>query len=734
MNLESFVQRYFTDAKRAGDSYKTRCPAHDDQTPSLVISMGNKGIVLHCHTGCDNQEILAKVGLTFRDLFESTERPPSVPIVRAWDIKNTSGQTIATHRRKDHTNGKGFWWETNGQTGLAGTKAKDLPLYGSENIPRFDKSRLVYLCEGEKDTDALRDIGAQAVGTVTGADSVPSTEVLKTMRGFSVALWPDNDDKGREHTRRCASILKNVAADLRILDVPALPPGGGAEDWVEQQKRAGLRTKEQLQEALATLPKKTALVEAPKEIRNEAAAKTKKANSGSHQPSDLGNCERFLALHREEVRYSVSRGWMVWDGKRWAPDLTGGIFRKAVETIRNIYQEAADTDDEKERKSLASHALRSEGERRIRAVVSLAQFQEGIAVTGQDFDKDPWLLNVANGTLDLRTGKLRPHRRADLITCLSPVSYQPEATCPTFITFLQRVMRGNENLISFLQRAAGYSLTGRTGEEVFFLCYGEGRNGKSKFLQALREIIGEDYAKVTNFKTFEASSLERANSPRGDLVSLRGKRVVTAIESKEGKQLAEEVIKGVTGNDPITARLLHKEEETFEPSFKLWLATNHKPVIKGTDIAIWERVLLIPWTVYIPPEERDLNLMEKFRAELPGILAWSVRGCLAWQKEGLTPPQEVKAAVKEYKEEMDELGDFLSTRCVLHPEAKAFAGELYNSYKSFCEAHSQKPISLLSFGRRLTARGLEKGKQEGNIRYLGIGIRTDRHNGAATIQ
>jgi predicted P-loop ATPase len=253
MNLSEFVSRYFPEAKKNGVGYKARCPAHKDKTPSLVVSAGQKGLVVHCHTGCTPEKILASLGLTFRDLFYDATPPKPAPRLRSWEIKNRRGEVVATHFRKDTADGKLYWWETHGKQGLQGRKAKDLPLYGEEFLSGFNASQWVFLCEGEKDTDALRELSVQALGTVTGADSLPSQQVFEGLRGKRVALWPDNDNKGREHVRRCASMLKDVAAELRILEVPGLPPGGGAFDWVSAQKQAGISEKEPLLSALSQL-------------------------------------------------------------------------------------------------------------------------------------------------------------------------------------------------------------------------------------------------------------------------------------------------------------------------------------------------------------------------------------------------------------------------------------------------------------------------------------------------
>lgn len=439
-----------------------------------------------------------------------------------------------------------------------------------------------------------------------------------------------------------------------------------------------------------------------------------------HHTTDLGNAERFVSLHGERIRFSRSLGWMVWTGKRWAQDTTGEVSRLAVEAVRNIYREAAEADDEKERKALAKHAMHSEAKNHIKAAIELASFAQGVACRGDEFDQKPWLFNCLNGTLDLRTGELFPHQPSDLLIQLSPVSYDPRATCITWQRYLLEVMQGKEELVSFLQRAVGYTLTGKTGEQKFFLCWGEGRNGKGVFMNALLYLMG-DYAKVSQFSTFEEGH-ERANTPRGDLVALRGKRLVFASENREKMPLAESLIKGVTGNDPITARQLHREEITFTPAFKLWLACNHKPIIKGTDEAIWERVLFLPWLRYFKPDERDHDLADKLKQEASGILNWAIQGCLAWQKDGLNPPQEVRAAVKEYREEMDSLAGFLAACC--ETTGQITSSELYDAYLLYCrEEAGEAPQPQKRFSERLSKLGFDKAKTKKANIWKGITLK-----------
>ena len=456
---------------------------------------------------------------------------------------------------------------------------------------------------------------------------------------------------------------------------------------------------------------------APAEIARTTISK----NSTAHlHQTDLGNAERLVAQHGGRLRYCyLWARWLAWDGRRWKIDDGGEALRRAKETTRAIYAEAAHLADDDARKARAKWAMGSETRSRLDAMVYLAQSEAGIPVTPDDLDGDPWLLTCNNGTLDLRTGKLRPHAQADLITKLVPVDYDPEAQAPTWRAFLERIMDGNRHLLDFLRRAVGYSLTGDTGERALFFLHGSGANGKSTFLETIRAMAG-DYGLRTPTETLMT---KRGDSIPNDVARLKGARLVTAAESEEGKRLAEALIKDLTGGDTIAARYMRAEWFDFRPQCKIWLATNHKPTIRGTDKAIWDRIKLIPFSVIIPDDEQDRRLIEKLKAELPGILAWAVRGSLEWHRGGLGIPNEVRAATGRYRDDMDVLGTFITDCCLLEHTAQASAKDLYDAYKAWGEANGERPISKRAFGLRLAERGLDQFKgTEGRRFWLGIGI------------
>lgn len=438
--------------------------------------------------------------------------------------------------------------------------------------------------------------------------------------------------------------------------------------------------------------------------------------------TDTGNAKRLVSAYGQDIHYCYPwKKWLIWDSVRWIQDTTGEMERRAKKTARLIYSEIEKARGEELRKALSSWAARSESRTKITAMISLAKSEPGIAVNPEDWDSSPWLLNVNNGTIDLKTGKLLPHRRKDLCTKLALVDYDPEAKCPTWDRFLDRVFGGDKDLISYMQRVVGYSLTGSTKEQVLIVLHGIGANGKSTFIEVISSMLG-DYAIHMEFETL---SLSRQGAIRNDIARLAGARLVTSQEAEMGQKVAESLIKNLTGSDTVTARFLYGEAFDFSPQFKLFLATNHKPVINGRDHAIWRRIHLVPFKVVIPAEEQDKDLSAKLRQELPGILAWAVRGCLEWQVKGLSQPSAVTEATREYREEMDTLERFIRECCIVREDAEIASSDLYAAYKKWAVENQVQALSQRALAPRLRERGFKQARNAKKRIWKGIDLNHD---------
>ncbi len=455
----------------------------------------------------------------------------------------------------------------------------------------------------------------------------------------------------------------------------------------------------------------------------EMSATSQLSQAPTYNLTDVGNGQRFAAMWGDDVKYNpLAKTWLFWDGIRWVSDDMGKIMELAKKTALSIYEEASHALDPDRRKALASHAARSENEARLKSMINLAASEPGIPVLPKQLDADPWRLNVLNGTVDLRTGYLFPHYRGDLISKQAPVEYDTRATCPLWTEFLQTIMQGNEGLIDFLMRGCGYALTGITSEQVLFILYGTGANGKSVFSETVSHVLG-DYALTVPFSTF---LIKKGDAIPNDVAMLHGARFVSASEGEYGSRLAESLVKRLTGGDRISARYLHKEFFEFTPQFKAFLSTNHKPAVRGVDHAMWRRIHLIPFAFTVPKAERDLHLVEKLKEESSGILMWLLAGCLKWQRLGLGAPEEVLQATDSYRQEMDVLSDFIDECCIVQGLARAPVGDLYKTYCEWAGRNGEDALTRRSLTTQLGGRGFSSIQGTGGYYYLrGLGVRAN---------
>jgi putative DNA primase/helicase len=440
--------------------------------------------------------------------------------------------------------------------------------------------------------------------------------------------------------------------------------------------------------------------------------------------TDLGNSERFVDAHRDRVLWCPARkSFLCWDDRRYAWDERGEVVKLAHLTARSIFHEAARTEDEDEQKKIAGFAAVSQNTARIRAM--LTEAKPYLAVGMDELDRDPWLVNCQNGTLDLRTGKLKDHDPADRITKIVPVEYDPEASCPRFLRFLKETLVDDE-VIKFVKRYSGYTLTGITRERLLAILYGFGKNGKTTLVELLHEVLG-DYARNTDVETL---LIKKYQGVGNDVAALKGARFVSTAEVEKGRRLAESKVKQLTGRDTVTARFLFGENFDFKPEFKLWLSTNNKPVIQGTDDAIWDRLRLVPFTQRFEGSKADPKLPDKLRNELAGVFAWMVEGCLEWQEHGLEEPKTVADATNQYREEMDTLAAFFEDRCVIREGLLTPASRLYKQYQMWCDDAGENGETQKMFGMRLSERGfvsekIKRGQHKDRKGWRGIGLRAD---------
>ncbi|TDQ41881.1 phage/plasmid primase, P4 family [Tepidicella xavieri] len=615
------------------------------------------------------------------------------PATAKWDYLDAAGRLIAVVYRYDPPGQKKQFrpWDARRRKM---TPPEPRPLY---NQPGMISAAQVVLVEGEKCAQALIDAGFVATTAMHGANAPVDKTDWSPLAGKAVLIWPDRDKPGWEYAVQAAqAVLAAGAKSCHIL----YPPEEAAEGW-------------DAADAVAEgFDVATFLTHGPRVQMHDVADADEPVVSSDES---VWGTEDALALaftrrYHRDWRYVAAWGrWLVWDGRRWRHEET----LAATDLIRSVCRQmAVRADNPKVAAKLATSGT-------VSGVERLARSDRRHAATTAEWDADPWLLNTPGGVVDLKTGRMRAHDRADRMTKITAAT--PGGDCPTWRQFLAEVTGGDAALQAYLQRMAGYALTGSTQEHALFFLYGTGANGKSVFVNTLATILG-DYATSAPMDTFMETRSDRHPT---DMAGLRGARFVAAIETEQGRRWAESKVKSLTGGDKISARFMRQDFFEFFPQFKLFVAGNHKPAIRNIDEAMKRRLHLIPFTITVPPERRDKHLQQKLLAERDGILAWAVEGCLAWQRLGrLDPPRCVVEATEEYFEAEDALGRWLDERCVREPNAKSLTAELFNDWRQWAEAAGEFVGAQRRFSDLLITRGFDKWRNGMGVRgFQGIGLK-----------
>lgn len=456
--------------------------------------------------------------------------------------------------------------------------------------------------------------------------------------------------------------------------------------------------------------------------QGEVNAQTEQTGQRLYSFDDTGNAQRFVDLFGDKVRYCYTdKRWLWYDGRKWCTDMTGAVKRLADKAVAcmsaelKVYEQTDADEGTDMAKAFEKHMKSSRSNKSKNAMLN--EVMHHVPILPSQLDRYKAVLNTPGGVIDLKSGALAPHDPKNYFTKITAVEYSENADCPRWTAFLDDIFGGDKDLIRYVQKAVGYSLTGATSEQCAFFLYGTGRNGKSTFLDIIRDIFG-DYAANIQPETIMVRN-SQGSAINSDIARLKGARLVTSVEPNEGVRINEGLLKQLTGDDTVTARKLYGDEFEFKPEFKLWMATNHKPVIRGTDTGIWRRIHMIPFTVQIPEEKIDRRLKYKLSAELTGIFRWAVEGCLLWQKEGLKMPRAVLEEVREYRREMDVISAFVEDKCTVGKGLSVKSSQLFAAYLNWAEQNNEYRMSSTKFGMELAKR-FEKVKGRGCNYYSGI--------------
>ena len=652
------------------------------------------------------------MGVHMRDLFYENGTGTRSEILETYDYQDEDGSLLYQVVRKlpkrflqRRPDGRGGWtWKLGGVRRV---------LYGlPQLIEAIGLEKPIAIVEGEKDANRLADLGVTATTNAAGAGKWRS-EYSECLIGAQVFIIADNDDAGREHAHAVARSLHGVAAAVRIIELPDLPPKGDVSDWLD----AG-GTVDELLRLVSDAP---ALEEpsvtdvAESDVPMLQVHEKRTAESGKRDFTQDGLALRLGDRWRADARYVHLWGrWYFWNGSIWRVDdrlhhltRTRAFLRKQADRLG--------PDDYK----LATSLRRADT---VAKVAGLARSNAAQAASVEQWDADPWLLGTPAGTVDLRTGMLREAQAEDYITMSAAVvPAAPDTPAPIWMRHLERITAGNIELQQYLQRFFGYALTGSIREHAFGFGHGGGANGKGVTLNTIQSILG-DYAITIPTEMLMVSQGDRHPT---DLARLRGVRLAIGSETEEGKRWAESKIKALTGGDPIAARFMRQDFFEFEPRFKLFVVGNHRPSLRGIDEAMRRRLHLVPFTVTIPEGERDHDLPEKLRGEGPAILRWCIDGCLAWQQEGLNPPDIVRAATEDYLDSEDAMSLWIEESTTPDVDAWEASGALFASWKRWAEAAGEYVGSQKRFSATLQERGFTPKREPGTgLRgYLGLRLK-----------
>ncbi len=689
------------------------CPAHDDRNPSLSISTGIDGRALvYCHAACEAEAICEAVGLSLRDLMaERSNRNDEATrgksrIVATYDYRDEADKIVFQvvrfepkdfRQRRPDDNG-GWNWKVKG--------IRVVPFL----LPRIVKhpNETAFVVEGEKDALALSKLGLVATCNSGGAGKWRA-EHAEFLRGRHVVVLPDNDEAGGKHADQVARSLSGVATSIKVIELPGLPPKGDVSDWL-----AGGGTKDEL----------LRIVEDSSEWEpTNDRLFTLQDQSGW---TDLANSKRFVDKYHSELLFVPAWGkWLSWDGCRWKDDSGIGVQQRAKRYADSLWGElgrlASQLGDDGV-KAVASFIRATSQAAKISAFLKLAESDERVVCQIEELNSDPLLLNVQNGTIDLRTGTLRTHSLSDRITQLAPVTFDPAAQCPRWLQTLELVFDGDLTLVEYVQLLLGYSISGDVGLALLPIAYGSGNNGKSTVWNCVAELLG-DYAALAN----ESLLLGDNEGHPTDKAMLYQKRFVPISEPERGSRLRESRVKELTGDALVTARRMREDFWTFKRTHTFWLSTNHLPKVSGTDQAIWRRIKIIPFTVDISKKVKPVPDFAGILAteEGSGILNWLLAGWMRYQtQQAIVEPDAVRRATTGYRADSDTLGEFLAENCVVEAGAIATASSLFERYQSDGGKWSKTAFGL-AMAERFEKEKSMAGEFRNKVIYHGIRLVTD---------
>lgn len=700
-----------------GKTWSSLCPAHSDSKPSLGVAVGNDGRVLvKCYAGCEFHAIAKSLGLTANDFFVGRPQEEDGITVRrlAWH-KRLPAQFLRDDAKiRDGEGTNNFivripYFDRDGvelfervrssksaKQGMRQPKGVKLQPYGLWKLKDYDKTKPLIIVEGETDCWALWFHGYQAIG-IPGANAVKCLDA-KLVEGFtSVYAWREPDDAGESFYRKIVQQLDGIiGTSVKVISKD------GIKDPCDLHARFDDKFNAEFEQIIAAAKDAEASsTSTPSKDIDVTSQPTKPGEQPTFALTDLGNAERFLFQHHENVRYEwigATRGeWLAWDGTIWKRNCQPEINSLSVKTVRSIKDEAKKQDDKKIAELINRHAFGSESDSKISAMMNLARKSTKIKIDSKDFDNDRMILNVQNGIVDLSNGEFRPHQREKFCTKIAPVHFDPAAECPNWLKFINQVFakdaqdpdsKPDDDFLQFIQVLLGYCITGEVREQILPIFCGGGSNGKSTLINVMHEVLGNGYSVQAPRGMLVQSFTEHHPT---ELTVLQSARFVVSNETQSGAKLAEDLVKSLTSDEQITARKMGRDFYSFSPTHKLIMCTNHEPRIDGFDNGIARRIRFVHFaTEFWNPSKsgeglpqhlkQDPHLIGKLKEERSGILNWLIRGAIDWAAFGLPMPKSVKEHTAAYLEGENSAGQFIDEMLLKADNATPIAIKLVHDY------------------------------------------------------
>jgi len=666
--------------------YTSLCPAHDDNNNSLSVKMTHDRVLLYCHAGCSTESVVSALGLPMTALFleekpQKSKEKKQKQIINTitYEYKNEDGLLVYKKQRYEFDDGsKSFSFFTpDGEKGRGG---KSYPY----NLPAVITAETIYFCEGEKCVEAIKKAGYVATSLDAGANSIWRKEYNSYFKGKDVIILPDNDEPGMKY----AVNIKKELSHAVIKKLPGLPEKGDVYDWLKQGHKIS-EIDELLEVEIEPQELEIKIEELPDFIKINPFETSETRHR--YRWDDIGTSNFFADAYKNICRYCPdAKSWYIYDGKVWRLDVGGTIVSKLAKSFTSYMLDCRKYLNEEQQESwiqyVANRIKKKNRDTMIADAISV------FPIYKKDFDSSNDLFNCQNGTLNLKTFEFKSHDSNDLLTKISNVHYDPNVKSQLFVNFINEIMQGNYEKIEYLQKALGYALTADTHYETCFILYGATkRNGKSTLMSTIMHILGEHSGYSLDMKpeTLAVKKNTDSRQASGDLARLDCCRFLNVSEPQKRMLLDVTLLKQMTGRDPITARNLYEREFTFYPKFKLFMNTNHLPVVTDDDLFESDRINVITFDRHFEDYEQDKTLKDKLitRENISGIFNWCLQGLHKFIDNGLKPPQSVKEATNDYKNDSDKVGKFINECLEKSKGENCKAGDVYFIYQGWCETN-----------------------------------------------